>query len=617
MADLTEVYSALKNADAAGDVEGAKKLAAYIQSQPKDAPPPPPAAPEPASPGTVIGHGIADMAGGIAHGVGTSLDIGHNMLAQVGVGKEREYNAPDSNATRFAAPFQHSPDAPEVSDDPKEQIRRELPKLGDTAAAKAVMENPTMQAIGKNVVAPAVDAAGAGAALAGAPGAVRAGLEGASDLLGGASKAGAARVAANPQLVRARADGFKLTADDVRGKTNPADASKPNADLPGPSSTTPDVADKINVHNQKLATQRMAEDVKLPNTRNINPDEVSERMAQEGKVYGQVGDAIGTGAKPTPVLDHDLAMAGTKDADPAVQAKVDKDVSYYRDELKGDFDGPKAVQAVRTLRNSAQELANSRVPGDQARGRTYQNIANALEDEMMRQLPASAQDLHTAFPAARQQLAKLYELNEVSEGGQVNPAKVAQLRTQGKPLSGAADAVANAAEVAPQSMQGPRGAPSYAPNSLYKGSWIVKTGKALVNKIPGLDPASDTYQASRYGETGGLNATPPASAAPRVSEIRPPVKVTPPPGTAGNGRQTEMPLPPGPDAPPPFELTHPEGTALEPAQRPLVNPRIPGKAMDPAEWDRQALARVRAMTPAEREEAGTATRLRGRGDLRR
>lgn len=580
--------------------------------------------------GTQIGHGLMDAAGSVAHGVGTSLDIGHNMLAQVGVGKEREYNAPDSNATKFAAPFQHDPDAPEAPD-VKEQIRQNAPKLGDTPAAKAIMNNPTMQAIGKNVIAPAADAAGAGAALAGAPGAIKAGLEGASDMLGGASTAGKARIAANPQLVRARADGFKFTADDVRAKTNPADANSPNADLPGPSSTTPDVADKINVHNQKMATQKMAEDVKLPNTRNINPDEVSERMAQEGKVYGQVGDAIGTGAKPTPVLDHDISMAGVKDADPSVQAKVDKDVSFYRDELKGNFDGPKAVQTVRTLRNSAQELMNSNVPGDQARGRTYQNIANAVEDEMMRQLPAGAQDLHTAFPAARQQLAKLYELNEVSEGGQVNPAKVAQLRTQGKPLSGAADAVANAAEVAPESMQGPRGSPTHittAPQG--RGFWIDSwnLGKAALHKIPGLNPASDAYQASRYGEVGGLNATPPASAKPNVSEVRPPVKVTPPPGNAGNGRQTEMPLPPGRDelklthppgeaggegpAPyqgqikyptdrtPDFELTHPEGTALEPTQRPLVRRNTAGDVMAPADWDREALARVRAMSPRER-----------------
>lgn len=565
----------------------------------------PAAPPAPPSAGTQIGHGLLDTAAGVAGGVGSSLDMGRNMLRPLTGEPYMERDDPNSLHSKFMQPFQHAPDAPETTTDPKEAIRRSLPKLQDTEVGKAVVNSPAAQYVGHEL-APVADAAGAGATLAGVPGALRSGLEGASNILGSASDSQAARIAANPQVVRARADGYKLTANDVRSKTNPANVNSPNADLPGPNSTTPDTADKINVHNQARATQTMAQDVKLPNTRNINPDEVTERITQEAQTYGKVGDAIGSGKPPTPVLDHDISMAGAKNADPAVQAKVDKDVSFYRDELNGNFDGPKAVQTVRTLRNSAQELADSKVPGDQARAKTYQNIANAIEDEMMRQLPANAQELRTAFPASRQQMAKLYELGEVSEGGQVNPAKVLKLKQDGKPLSGAADAVANAAEVAPESMQGPRGSPTHittAPQG--RGFWINtwNLGKAALHKIPGLNPASDAYQASRYGKTGGSAATPPASAAPNVSEVRPPVQVTPPPGNAGNGRQTEMPLPPGQPAPPAFELTHPEGTAFEPAQRPLTNPRVAGQAMDPAEWDRQALARVRSMTPPERARA--------------
>lgn len=568
------------------------------------------AAPQTDSAGKQIGHALADTAGAVAHGVGTSLDIGHNMLSQVGIGQPREYNSPDSFATDFARPFQHAPDAPEAPD-VKEQARRNLPKIGDTDIAKRITENPTMQAIGKNVIAPITDAAGAGAALAGAPGMLRAGLEGASDVLGGASKSQAARVASNPALVRARADGFKVTADDVRGRTNPANTSSPNADLPGPSRTTPDTQDVVNTHNQTHGTKIAAEEVKLHNTRAINPDEVEERKSQEGKVYGQVGDAIGNSRDATPVLDHDLSTSAAKNADPAIQAKIDKDVQFYRDSLKGKFNGPKAVQTVRSLRDSAQELKKSTVPGDQARGTTYQNMADAIEDEMMRQLPAGnvpglpgGQDLRSMFPAARQQLAKLYDLSEVTSGGQVNAAKVLALREAGKPLTGALDAIANAADAAPQSMQGPRGSPQHITTAPTPGrgsmidAWNL--GKAAVHKIPGLNPASDAYQASRYGKVGGSAATPPASAAPKVSEVRPEVKLTPG-GTSGPApTRPAEPHAEREGAPAPFEGG--EVGALQ-RQLPLTRRDVPGDVMAPAEWDRQALARVRSMTPPERAAA--------------
>lgn len=573
---------------------------------------PPPAQEEPGIGRQVLDVG-KDLAGTVARGAGTLVGVGKNAMNIPAGGP---YENPSERGAAWAKPFEHPGDTePTIH-----KIGSYIPVVqaataaGDVAhraaqipAVKSAIESPAGQFVG-DVVKPASEIASAAGTVYGASSALKAGA-GALDVginaINPNNAAQAARVGANSDIVKARANGWKLTADDVRGRTNPVDPNKPNADLPGPNETTPDIQDKINVHNQAKATHEMAADVKLPNTRNINPDEVSERMAQEGKTYGRVGDAIGNSRPASTVLDHDVSMAAARDADPAIQAKVDKDVSFYRDELKGNFDGPKAVQTVRTLRNSAQELNSSKVPGDQARGKTYQNIANAIEDEMMRQLPAGAQDLHTAFPAARQQLAKLYELNAVSEGGQVNAAKVAAL-DEGQ-LTGAAQSVAHAAKTAPQSMQAPRGAPSAITTAPTpgRGFWIDtwNVAKAAAHKIPGMNPASDAYQASHYGKAGGLNATPPASAAPSVSEIRKPVDLKPPPGNAGNGKQGEMPLPPGPAAPPAFELAPPEGTAHEPAQRPLIRNGQPGKVMDPAEWDRQALARVREMSPAERAKA--------------
>lgn len=574
-----------------------------------DAPAAPAAPPEPTPMATQVGHLGMDVAGTVARGVGDVVGAGKNVVHMV---KGEPTEDPTETGQDFAHPFQHDPDVPNAVERGVNTALSYTPGgLAASGIRKLAQTKPVQDALNSNegrlvtdIVKPVSEIGQAAATVMGAKGAVGAGadaLDTGINAINRNTPAQASRIGANQQIVRARADGFKATANDVRGNTNPADAAKPNADLPGPSTTTPDVADKVNVHNQKLATQKMAEDVKLPNTRNINPDEVEERMGQEASVYNEVGDAIGAGRTPSTALDHDISAAGSKSADPEVQSKIDKRVDFYRDQFKDGFDGPRAVQTIRTLRNDAAARALSDDPAEQAMGKTHQAIADAIEDEMMRQLPAGAQDLHTRFPQARQQLAKLYELQEVSEGGQVNPARVLKLRTGGKPLSGAADAVANAAEALPESMQGPRGSPSRITTAPTPGRGIAidawNLAKSAVHKIPGMNPTTDAYQAAHYGEVGGSSATPPSTIAPNVSPIRPPVRVVPPAGDVGVlKRQTEMPLPAGPEGPPAYAMDHPPGSPIEPAQRemPLPEPLPPrrggGPLLTAEEWEAQAKA---------------------------
>ena len=71
MPNREELYTALRNADKAGDVEGARKLASYIQSLPPDAAAPAPAA----APGSTGGAGkfLAESTAGFGAGAGTSI----------------------------------------------------------------------------------------------------------------------------------------------------------------------------------------------------------------------------------------------------------------------------------------------------------------------------------------------------------------------------------------------------------------------------------------------------------------------------------------------------------------------------------------------------------------
>jgi hypothetical protein len=85
MADREQLYNALRNADAAGDVEGARKLAAYIQSMPQDAPAamPAPAAKAPESRGFLRSAG--DVLAGAVRGAGS---IGATALAPIDIARD-------------------------------------------------------------------------------------------------------------------------------------------------------------------------------------------------------------------------------------------------------------------------------------------------------------------------------------------------------------------------------------------------------------------------------------------------------------------------------------------------------------------------------------------------
>jgi hypothetical protein len=83
MADREQLYNALRNADAAGDVEGARKLAAYIQSMPQDAPAAAPASQPPESRGFL--RGVGDVLAGAVRGAGS---IGATALAPIDIARD-------------------------------------------------------------------------------------------------------------------------------------------------------------------------------------------------------------------------------------------------------------------------------------------------------------------------------------------------------------------------------------------------------------------------------------------------------------------------------------------------------------------------------------------------
>jgi|GEM_PF-6279892 len=550
--------------------EGKFQFNSDALAPPKPAPtpaPPPPAAPEATPALTQIGHMGMDAAGTVARGVGALGDVVHNAYGALTDGDVRPYDAPNSLGNRFAAPFQHAPDvqgpiqqatsAAATMLNPAGAALHALPYAAQQAGQAVENSGPLGQTVMQDVVPPVRDMASAAATVEGARSAasmVGKGLDIGINKLSSPGDAGQATIDSNPKIAQARQAGFKLTGNDVRNAVN-----APDSDIPGltrQNMADDSATDTIQRNNRALATQSMAQDVKLGNTRAIQDDQVQARMKQEGKVYDQVGAAIGEGRAPTTELMSDLDRASNPGASPASRAEVQQQVDFYRDHFKDGFSGQDAVSTTRQLRADAYKQMASEDPDTQALGKTNLNIANAIENEMMRQLPVQYQSLKDAFPAARQQLAKLHEISEVSEGGQVNAQKVLQIKRAGAPLTGASADVANAADVAPESMAQAVGPDAVeVPIGHYGVLRAVKQiGGKVIRTLPGMDPTTEAFQTSNYGPTGKPPvATPEPPAPPRY-------EMPAPPGTAGRNPPVQPDLPLGPPREH-LELTQPEGTA--------------------------------------------------------
>lgn len=112
MATREELYAALRNADAAGDVEGARKLANYIQSAPGDAAPEPKGAPKPRAWTDVPLEALknapssaGNFVKGIAQAVAHPVDTFNGVTDAVGGGLYNALPAPVARALDKADRF--------------------------------------------------------------------------------------------------------------------------------------------------------------------------------------------------------------------------------------------------------------------------------------------------------------------------------------------------------------------------------------------------------------------------------------------------------------------------------------------------------------------------------
>lgn len=125
------------------------------------------------------------------------------------------------------------------------------------------------------------------------------------------------------------------------------------------------------------------------------------------------------------------------EAAPEISAK-NPTIEGIKDFLsRGEIDGGAAIRVVRRLREKA--ATGFKAIGDDAAheaAKIQRATADAIEDAIDRALTDSGDDAAlSAFRAARVRLAKAFDVESALDGGQVSAAKLARLKSRGRPLT--------------------------------------------------------------------------------------------------------------------------------------------------------------------------------------
>lgn len=123
---------------------------------------------------------------------------------------------------------------------------------------------------------------------------------------------------------------------------------------------------------------------------------------------------------------------------------------------RGEFDAQSAIEAIKQFRFSGSSNRAAQDPAKKALGKAQMKIAGALEDLIDRNLQATgAQDLLTNYRAARQTLAKVYDVEKAlnTASGNIDAKKLGAALAKGRPLTGELRDVAEFANQFPKAAQ--------------------------------------------------------------------------------------------------------------------------------------------------------------------
>ena len=193
----------------------------------------------------------------------------------------------------------------------------------------------------------------------------------------------------------------------------------------------------MSVNNQQVTNKLARRDLGLPETQAIDENLLKQiRKDEYAKGYEPVKQVGQINTDRTLVNDLNQIktdFSGTASFPKATVDKVEQEVNRFQ---KLNFTAADAVDEARALRSQATRNMASAEADTQALGLAQRKIADALENQIERQLaanPATA-GLIDQYKASRRLMAKTHVVEEalVKGSGDISTAKLAQLRQSGE-----------------------------------------------------------------------------------------------------------------------------------------------------------------------------------------
>lgn len=463
MPTLDSIYTALRNADAAGDTESVQKLGAFLQSngpalqaqhqaiadQVNNDPISQGARDPTQGMGTVgkfvAGYGKAGA--DLVRGVGQRMGI----VSQADADETKRLDAPLMATT--AAKVGHF--AGSVADTlPAAAIPGAGSVVGATAiggalgAIQPTASDDSTKVLGVNVGSPVVANALTGAGLGGAGvGAGKLIGSGANKLVSASAANQAANAGKNAAVQSARDAGYVLPPTDI----NPSPLNALAEGLSGKIKT----AQAASFKNQPVTNALAAKSLNLPEGTVITPDVLQGIRTQAGKAYAAVKNTGTVAADDTYNKALDAIASKYQGAAESFPGLAKNEIPDMVAALRQPgFDAAHAVDAIGILRESADKAFRA---GDTGLAKASKDAAGALEDQLGRHLEATGQDpaLVNAFKDARQTIAKSYTVSKAlnTANGDVSATKLAAQLAKGKPLSGELKQIADVGTAFPKATE--------------------------------------------------------------------------------------------------------------------------------------------------------------------
>jgi hypothetical protein len=503
MAELDQYYTALKNADAAGDVEAARKIAAHIKTM-QSAPP--------AKPETTMLQDIKQGAGNLlAGGVRGAGSIGTSILSATKLANEFTPFSVARSLINGENPLEKAKQIGAEDTKRRADLTSGLEYIGaqpdsmlfktgklageiaGTAGTGGVIANTT------RAVAPAIAASRYGAPVLDAiatSGMKAGGMTGIKSVLprmigggvtGGASAAlidpetagtGAAFGAALPPAMMVLGKGGKALGNMLSAPkqtddmVNAINAARSEGYVIPPTQANPNLKNRLlegmagklttaqnaSAKNQVVTNQLAAKSLGLPAETKLTP----EVLQQVRKLGGDAYEAVANTGTITPSQSYmkaldDIAEPFNKAMQGFPNAKPSPVLQLVESLKSPQFDAASAVSKIKELRTAADDAFRT---GNTDIARASKRAAGELENVLESHLQSIGQpELLKAFKDGRQLIAKTYTvekaLNQVS--GSVDARKLASQLQKGKPLSGDLKSVAEFASRFPKASQAVEG----------------------------------------------------------------------------------------------------------------------------------------------------------------